>query len=74
HMTAYLTLICAVVHIVVSLATPAPDHSQIKEYIYSKKFYDEDTASLKGLPWYQNFRILSILLLLVTAVLIGYFW
>ncbi len=74
HMTAYLTIICAVIHFAVSMATPAPDHSQIKEYIYSKKFFDEDTESLKGLPWYQNSRILSVLLLLVTAVLIGYFW
>jgi len=74
HMTAYLTIICAVIHVVVSLKTPAPDHSQILEYTYSKKFFDEDTKSLEGLPWYQNFRILSVLLLLVTAVLIGYFW
>lgn len=74
HMTAYLTMICAAIHIGVSLATPAPDHSQIQEYTYSKEFYDADTKSLEGMPWYQNFRILSVLLLIVTAIIVGYFW
>lgn len=74
HMTAYLTVLCATVHIVVSLATPAPDPTQIQPYIYTKEFYDEDTRSLEGLPWYQNFRILSVILLVVTAIIVGYFW
>ncbi len=74
HMTAYLTIICAIIHVVVSLMTPAPDPSQIQEYTYSKEFYEADTKSLEGMPWYQNFRILSVLLLIVTAILVGYFW
>ncbi len=74
HMTAYLTILCAVVHVVVSLMTPAPDSAQISAYIYTKEFFDEDTKSLEGLPWYQNFRILSVLLLIVTMFIVGYFW
>ncbi|MGB1241504.1 MAG: sodium:solute symporter [Chitinophagales bacterium] len=74
HMTAYLTMLCAAVHVAVSLGTPAPDHAQIQPYIYTKEFYDEDTRSLEGLPWYQNFRILSVLLLIVTMIIVGYFW
>ncbi|MEZ4886802.1 MAG: sodium:solute symporter [Chitinophagales bacterium] len=74
HMTAYLTILCSMVHISVSLMTPPPDPAQIGSYIYTKELFDEDTKSLEGLPWYKNFRILSVLLLIVTAIIVGYFW
>lgn len=74
HMTGILTAICAVILIVVSLATPPQPAQQIGDYIYDRKFFDEDTESLKALPWYKNFRILSIILLIITALLVGYFW
>lgn len=74
YMTGILTLICGLIHIAVSLATPADDPKKVGEYVYDKKFYDEDTESLKGLPWYQNFRILSVILLIITAIVVGWFW
>jgi SSS family solute:Na+ symporter len=73
HMTGILTLICAIIHISVSFATPAQADEDIQDYIYNKKFFDEDTESLKGLPWYQNFRILSVILLVITALIVGMF-
>jgi solute:Na+ symporter, SSS family len=74
YMTGILTLICGLIHAVVSLATPPPSFENIDGYTYSRKFFDEDTESLKDLPWYQNFRILSIILLVITVVLVGWFW
>lgn len=29
---------------------------------------------MKGLPWHQNYRVLALILLLITAVVVGYFW
>jgi SSS family solute:Na+ symporter len=29
---------------------------------------------LSGLPWYKNYRILAIILLLITAVVVGLYW
>ncbi len=86
HMTGILTLVCGLIHIAVSFATSAPTSAPVtmikgeeevdnlNGYIYSRKFYDEDTESLKGLPWYQNFRILSVILLIITIILVGWFW
>ena len=74
HMTGILTLICGIIHIVVSLNTAPPSEEKLSGYTYSRKFYDEDTESLKGLPWYQNFRILSVILLVITVLLVGWFW
>lgn len=74
HMTGILTVICAIIHIVVSLSTTPPAAVKLEGYTYSRRFFDEDTESLKDLPWYQNFRILSVILLVITILLVGYFW
>lgn len=74
HMTGILTLICAAIHIAVSLSTAPPAEEKLSGYTYSRSFFDEDTESLKGLPWYQNFRILAIILLAITVIVVGWFW
>lgn len=74
HMTGWLTLICALIHIGVSLATPRDEKETIGEYIYKRELFDQDTEELKDLPWYKNFRILAIILLIITVLLVGNFW
>lgn len=74
HMTGILTVICALIHIVVSFSFGSSTEDNIQGYTYSRAFFDADTESLKALPWYQNFRILSVILLIITVLLVGYFW
>lgn len=31
--------------------------------------YDENTEELAGMPWYKNFRIISVILLIITAII-----
>ncbi len=69
-----LMLICMAVHIVVSLVTAKPDDSKIRDYTWRRELFTLETEELKSLPWYQNYRILSIFLLIITAVIVGYFW
>jgi len=69
-----LLVVAAVVQIVVSLATAPQKMDQIGNYIYTKEFFDKDTASIKDLPWYQNYRVLSGILLLATVILIYIWW
>jgi len=57
-----------------SLATAPQKMDQIGNYIYTKEFFDKDTASIKDLPWYQNYRVLSGILLLATVILIYIWW
>lgn len=73
-MAFYLWLLCMMVHIVVSLNTPPPTEEQVKGFTWNKRLFKEETEELKGLPWYKNYRILAVLLLVVTVLVVGYFW
>jgi len=41
---------------------------------WSRSILQEETKELEGLPWYKNYRILAIILLLITALVVGWFW
>ena len=69
-----LFVICVAIHFVVSLATARPPADKVAEYTYKKSLFREETEELKSVPWYQNYRILAMILLVVTAVIVGYFW
>ncbi|RFS13480.1 sodium:solute symporter [Emticicia sp. C21] len=65
-----LLIICGLVTMVFSVLTPKPDYEKIKGMIYTQKIYDADTASLKGLPWHQNYRVLALISLIITAIVV----
>lgn len=72
--TTILFVICFVVLIGVSLATAPPPVSKTKDLTWSPRLIAEETEELKAYPWYQNYRILSIILLIFTALVVGMFW
>ena len=74
YMTGMLFLLCLFVVIIGSLLTPAPAPAKTEGLIWTKKVFDAETQELKGLPWYQNYRILALFLLLATAIVVGMFW
>lgn len=70
----WLFIICLLIHIVVSTVTPPPSAKQVEEYTYKKEIFIAETEEMKLLPWYKNYRKLAIILLAITAVIVGYFW
>ena len=74
YRTILLFVLCMVVHLVVSSMTSPPDAATIEKYTWKKEMLQEETLELAGLPWYQNYRILSVGLLILTALVVGYFW
>ena len=74
HMTFFLFLLCLTIHITISLNSNPDDPEKIRQYVWTSALIKEETIELKALPWYQNYRILSVFLLLLTAILVGYFW
>ncbi len=74
HMTFFLFVVCASIHIVVSLASGPADPEKVAQYVWTKSLIHEETLEMQMLPWYKNYRILSIFLLILTAILVGYFW
>lgn len=71
---ALLFLICMIVHVVVSSVTDPSSEEAIANYTWKSSIWTEETAELADLPWYQNYRVLSMLLLLLTAILVGMWW
>jgi SSS family solute:Na+ symporter len=74
YMTGILFVICLITVIVVSLATAPPPVEKTTGMTWTRKVFEEETLSLQGVPWYKNYRILSILLLIATAIVVGMFW
>lgn len=72
--TTVLFFLCLFVHIGVSLSTPAPSSDKLVGMIWSKALIAEETEELKDLPWYQNYRYQAVILLIITAFVVGYFW
>jgi SSS family solute:Na+ symporter len=60
--------ITSLVVIVVSLLTPAEMDENRLKYVWTRKIFKEETLELKGVPWYKNFRVLSIILLVITLI------
>ncbi len=72
--TTVLFVLCLIVHILVSLASERPAAEKLKGMVWTPKLIAEETEELKDLAWYQNYRILSVLLLIITVFVVGYFW
>ncbi len=70
HQAFILFIIALLVIVGISLATAPPDQEKIQNFVYTRSVFDEDTASLKGLVWYKNYRILGMILLIITAILV----
>lgn len=70
----WLFIICIFLHVVVSLITKPQSEAQIEEYTYKREMFIEESKELVGLPWYKNYRILSVILLVITAIVVGFFW
>lgn len=72
--TTVLFVLCVIVHIIASLSAPPPPVEKTDGMTWSPALIAEETAELAGLPWYQNYRYLSVILLIITAVVVGMFW
>jgi len=51
-----------------------PSPEKVKKMTWSRSIFQEETKELEGLPRYKNYRILAIILLLITALVVGWFW
>ena len=71
--TFLLFVLCLLVNTGVSLGTELPDPEKIGAYTWSRQMLREETEELRKLPWYKNYRILSVLLIIVTILVVGMF-
>ncbi len=60
--------------IVCSYLFPSQDEERVKELVWTKEVFREDTLSLKGIPFYKNYRFISYILLATFIVMLVVFW
>lgn len=73
YIVPVLFVIACVVNAIVSYASAPPPAIKIDEMTWSKRIYAEETAELKGLDWYKNYRILALLLMIATTIIVVWF-
>jgi SSS family solute:Na+ symporter len=56
-----------------SLTAPAPDPATVSHLMFAKDVWQAETAHLKTVKWYQNYRFLSVALLLLTGAIVMWF-
>ncbi len=56
-----------------SLAAPAQDVNLIRPLMFEKAVWQAETAHLKTVRWYQNYRYLSVALLILTGAIVAWF-
>ena len=54
----------------VSLITVPPKARQVRAYVWNPQVFKDETRQLAGVPWFKNYRILAVLLLVFTAVFV----
>lgn len=59
----FLLILSFIVNFVVSLIDKKPDEAVVAQYTWKKELWNEDSLELKTIPWYKNFRYISILVL-----------
>jgi SSS family solute:Na+ symporter len=74
YVGSLLFLICALIHIGVSLFTQAPPRESVAPLTWSRAQFRRESDELKQYPWYANYRVLSGALLVTAAVILIAFW
>ncbi len=69
-----LAVVCGVLNIIISNATAPPPGEKVDAMTWNIGIYRAETKELEGVPWYYNYRILSVLLLILTAIIVIWFW
>lgn len=70
YIAPILFVACTILLIVGSLAAAPANKKQVGELIWTTGYYRAESAELRAVPWYKNYRILSAILTLITVVLV----
>ena len=63
-------LICAAVLLIGSYFGSHKSESELAQLVWTKDNYKNETASLKELPWFKNYRIQAVLLIVLTTIIL----
>ena len=70
YIAPILFVVCTLLIIIGSLITQPPDQKKVSELTWSIAFYKSETDELRSLPWYKNYRILSVFLTIIAIIIV----
>lgn len=70
YTAGILFVICSISLIVVSLLTPPPSEDKVKDITWSGNVYRKETLELKSLPFYKNYRVQAVILMILLVVIL----
>ena len=73
YVAPLIFVVSVLIIIIVSLQSAPPDEARVASYTWKRSAFAEESAELNALPWYQNYRTLSLLLLIATTIFV-YIW
>jgi SSS family solute:Na+ symporter len=68
-----ILVLSVLVNVIVSLSTEKPDPDKVAKNTWTVNIWKEESAELKGTPWYKNFRVLAALLVIACFGMYFYF-
>jgi SSS family solute:Na+ symporter len=74
YIPPILVALSAVTMVIVSYATGQPDPDKISQFTWSPSLFRAETKELEGVPWFKNYRVLSVILLVCTAIFVAMWW
>jgi len=74
YVAPIILVVSVAIMITVSLLTEAPKFEEIKNLIWSKELFEIETKEMQGIVWYKNYRIQSVFIIVLTAVIVISFW
>jgi len=72
-MAPVIMVLSMLVNVLVSLKTHLPDPEKVNNNTWSTKIWKEESEELRGVVWYKNFRVLSLLLVLACFAIYLFF-
>ncbi len=74
YVVPTLFTLCVILNVVISNLTTPPAPEKTEGLIWTIGLYRAETKELQGLPWYKNYRILSAFLLILTTIIVIWYW
>lgn len=72
-MAPVIMVLSVLVNVVVSLAGHLPDPEKVANNTWTVQIWKEESRELRGVVWYKNFRVLSLLLVLACFAVYFFF-
>jgi len=74
YSAAILFVMSIIIMVVGSKITAPDDPEKIKDLVWNKKLWHEETVELQSVPAWKNYRYLAALLIITTATIVIWFW